>query len=59
MCGDTKDCDKVIAVSRNTNDALVVVDGKLQDVSYPCPRYDVVNSTLPYYHYVIWRDLNQ
>ena len=27
MCGDTKDCDKVIAVSRNTIDAIV---GKLQ-----------------------------
>ena len=34
MCGDTKDCDKVIAVSRNTNDAFFVVDGKLQDISY-------------------------
>ena len=52
VCGDTIDNDIVATVGRNTNDAKFVVDDKLQDVSYPCPRYDVVNSTLPYYHYV-------
>ena len=41
-CGDTIDTNRVATVDRNTNDALVVVDGKLQDVSYPCPRYDVI-----------------
>jgi hypothetical protein len=35
-CGDTIDTNRVATVDRNTNDALVVVDGKLQDVSYPC-----------------------
>ena len=33
MCGDTIDHDKVATVVGNTNDALVIVDGKLQDVS--------------------------
>ena len=47
MCVDTINNDIVATVDKNTNDALVVVDDKLQDVSYPCPRYDVL-----YYHYV-------
>jgi hypothetical protein len=29
-CGDTIDTNKVATVDRNPNDALVVVDGKLQ-----------------------------
>ena len=41
-CGDTIDTNVVATVNRNTNDSLVVVNGKLQDVSYPCPRYDVI-----------------
>ena len=41
-CGDTKDTNVVATVDRKTIDALVVVNGKLQDVSYPCPRYDVI-----------------
>ncbi len=28
-CGDTIDTNKVATVERNTNDALVIVDGKL------------------------------
>ena len=39
---DNIDTNVVATVDRNTNDALVVVNGKLQDVSYPCPRYDVI-----------------
>ena len=37
MYGDTINNDKVAAVGRNTNAAFVVVNGKLQDVSYPMP----------------------
>ena len=36
MYGDTIDTNKVATVDRNTNAALVVVDDKLQDVSYTC-----------------------
>ena len=41
-CGDTIDTNVVARVGVNTNDALVVVNGKLQDVMYPCPRYYVI-----------------
>jgi hypothetical protein len=41
-CGDTIDTNVVAKIDGNTNDALFVVDGKLQDVSYPCPRYDII-----------------
>jgi hypothetical protein len=40
-CGDTIDTNVVARVDGNTNNALFVVDGKLQDASYPCPRYDI------------------
>ena len=41
-CSDTIDTNVVATVDRKTNDALVVVNGKLQDVLYPCQRYDVI-----------------
>ena len=41
-CGDTIDTNVVATVDRKTIDALVVVNGKLQDVLYPCPRYDEI-----------------
>jgi hypothetical protein len=37
-CGDTIDTNIVTRVDGNTNDALFIVDGKLQDVSYPLTR---------------------
>jgi hypothetical protein len=39
-CGDTIDTNRVARVGRKTNDALIIVNGKLQDISYPLPRYD-------------------
>jgi hypothetical protein len=46
MCGDTIDSDKVATVDGNTNDAKRNVNGKSEEVSYPCPRYDVKSTLL-------------
>ena len=41
--GNNKDSDKVTRVKKNTNE-VIVVNGKLQDVMYPCQRYYVIRS---------------
>ncbi len=53
MCGDTIDSasDKV-TVDVNTNDAKRNVNGKLEIVLYPCPRFGLLQHRNSLHHFI-------